>query len=323
MDQGAAIAAAALAAAPFIIKNRPFLPGRTVLIDGDYLVYTTAGNDETPIGDARRRLMQKISDFKDMSGCEHVVLHLTATGGHKGYRYIIAKETPYQGQREGSRRPKNWALMRDFVESYKGPAFKQKIWGSREADDGINYHLLVLLAMGREATVAMKDKDSQMFTGCTHMDWNTYELTQVPLHTYEMENSVGLIYGHKWFWLQMLMGDDADKIPGVKLIRSGVSGKLIKCGPGRAKDVLCMSTDNVDAQMTVVKCYIQSYQERWADVFVEQAALLWMREDKNGEVLDFLRIMQPEGFGYEEIRAAALRLDARVRKEVADAEAFS
>src|SRR5690606_7606098 len=104
----AAIAAAAEDATPLVFKAREFVPGRYVLVDGDYLVYTTCGRDDTPIGDARMRLMQKLDDFKQMAGAEHVVVHLTATGSHKGWRYLIATQKPYQGQRENSRRPKNW-----------------------------------------------------------------------------------------------------------------------------------------------------------------------------------------------------------------------
>lgn len=310
----AAIAAAAEDATPLVFKAREIVPGRYVLVDGDYLVYTTCGRDETPIGDARLRLMQKLDDLKQMAGAEHVVVHLTATGSHKGWRYLIATQKPYQGPRDSERRPKNWPMLRDFVESYKGAAFRQKIWGSREADDGICLHAAVL-PYGK-AVVAMKDKDSQMFTGCIHMDWDTFELTEVPRDTFEVENSVGRMYGHKFFWLQMLMGDSADHIPGLPQILSH-TGKMVQCGESRARTALCMTYDNAGAFDIVSRHYAHYYKEQWPDRFVEQAALLWMRGDKDADIGSFLSII-PDSAAGSDVEAAYERLTVRI-KEIQDA----
>lgn len=308
--------------APVIhVKGPVTVPGRCVLIDGDYCAYYYAGHDDTTIGDARMRFMQAIQNFKEMSGAEHVVLHLTATGSHKGYRSVVSTIKPYQENRSGSQRPKNWAALRDYMESYNGHAFRQKIWGTREADDGIAYHLRVLHAQGSQAVIAMKDKDSQMFTGCIHLDWDTFELTAVPRGTFEQENSVGRLFGSKWFWLQMLMGDTADNIPGVQQIR-GVT-KMVACGPARAKDRLCMAVDDTDCCTKVVSAYAQFYgTDKWADAFAENAALLWMRDDKDAEVDAFMAIMQPDMFGYAEVKGAAARLVARVKEAVDAANNF-
>lgn len=308
----AAIAAAAEDAVPIVFKARDVVPGRYVLVDGDYLVYTTCGNDETPIGDARLRLMQKLDDFKTMAGAEYIVLHLTATGSHKGWRYLVATVKPYQGQREGSRRPKNWEQLRDFVESYKGAAFKQKLWGTREADDGIAYHAKVL-PFGK-AVVVMKDKDSQMFTGCVHMDWDTFEITEVPLDAFEVENSVGRMFGHKWFWLQLLMGDGADHIPGLPKIQSH-TGKMVDCGESRARTALFMSYDNATAFEVVARHYRAHYKEEWSDRLVEQMALLWMRYDKEAELTAFLDVVPDTEWG-SDVECAADRMSVRIKEAI-------
>lgn len=308
-----AIQAAAGDAAPLVVKGIEKVPGRVLLVDGDYLVYYTCGNDETSIGDARMRLMQKLQDLKTMAGAETVVMHLTASGSHKGWRYIISKVQPYQKQREGSKKPKNWALLRDFVESYNGAAFRQKIWGTREADDGICYHAKVL-PYGK-AVVAMKDKDSQMFTGCLHLDWDTFELTEVPEGTFEIENSVGRLFGHKWFWLQLLMGDSADHIPGLPRLRSH-TGTMVLCGKSRALDALCMINDNAEAFKTVAQHYMVFYKEAWADQLVEQMALLWMRQDKDAEIDDFLRVIPTDSPASMAVTVAAASLVNRVKEEI-------
>lgn len=315
MDLAASIAAAASAAAPITFTAPEIVPGRWLLVDGDYLVYFCSGNNETPIGDARTRLMQKLDDMRIAAGAEKVVLHLTATGSHKGWRYVIATQQPYQGQREGSTRPKNWDLLRDFVESYKGPAFTPKIWGTREADDGICLHQNIL-PHGR-AVVAMKDKDSQMFTGYIRLDWDSYELTEVLKHTYEVETSTGLMLGTKWFWVQLLAGDSADHIPGLPKILSH-TGKMVDCGMARAKTALCMTYDDATGFDVVAKHYAHFYKEDWADRLVEQMALLWMRQDKDAYLCDYLTVVPKEHKWYDYITAASTRLGARV-KEVIDA----
>lgn len=310
----AAVAAAVEDAPSIVVKGIEKVPGRYLLVDGDYLAYYCAGGDHTTIGDARMRLMQRLDDMKTLAGAEHIALHLTATGSHKGWRYIVAQQRPYQGNREGSARPKNWAALRDFLESYKGLAFRQKIWGSREADDGIALHA-AMLPYGK-AVIAMKDKDSQMITGALHLDWDTYELTEVPADTYEVENSAGRMFGHKWFWLQMLMGDSADNIPGVPQILSH-TGKMVQCGNARARDALVMTHDNESAFMIVSAAYHRYYHEKWFAVFCEQAALLWMRNDKDAKLDGFLQVIPNNDRG-NAVREMAARMVARVQ-EVIDA----
>lgn len=311
----AAIAEAVAAAPEFIVKGIETVPGRYLLIDGDYCAYYYAGHDETTIGDARQRLVNAIQNFKDMAGAEHVALHLTATGSHKGWRSVVSTIKPYQENRSASKRPKNWAALRDFMESYQGHLFKPKIWGTREADDGIAFHLRALYQRGTPAAVAMKDKDSQMFTGCIHVDWDSFERTEVPRGTFEMENSAGRLFGSKWFWLQMLMGDTADNIPGVQQIR-GVT-KMVACGNARARDALCMSTDDEDCCKTVVLAYAQYYgADKWADAFVENAALLWMRDDADARVDAFAAFIKPHFFGAEDIQHATERLTRRVEDAI-------
>jgi hypothetical protein len=313
MDYSAAIADAAEAATPISFTATEIVPGRWLLVDADYLAYFCSGNNETPIGDARTRMMQKLDDMRIAAGAEKVVCHLTATGSHKGWRYVIATQQPYQGHRDGSTRPKNWEQLRDFLESYKGLAFTPKIWGTREADDGICLHTK-LLAFGR-AVVAMKDKDSQMFDGCIHLDWDTYEMTEVPKGTYEIENSTGRLFGSKWFWVQLLAGDSADKIPGLPQILSH-TGKMVDCGMARAKNALCMTHDDPTAFDVVCKHYAHFYKEDWADRLVEQMGLLWMRTDKNAEITDFLTVVPGGNKFHSHVTEAAARLTARVQEVI-------
>ena len=107
MQQFAAAIAAAVSASPMTNNSVP-VERRVLLVDGDGLAYYCAGNDETSIGEARARLIEKVKGAQRACGAEDVRILLTNSGSHKGHRYAIARVKPYQGQRVNSRRPKNW-----------------------------------------------------------------------------------------------------------------------------------------------------------------------------------------------------------------------
>ena len=141
------------------------VPGRRVHIDADMLAYQCGGNDETDVATSRRILKSKIDLFKDASGAEGVLLHLTASGSTKGDRAAIAYTKPYQGQRKGHR-PKNWQYLRDYMaDGLAGPV---KQWYDREADDGFGF----ISANCPLDAIATRDKDMRMLPG-RHLNWDT------------------------------------------------------------------------------------------------------------------------------------------------------
>lgn len=310
-DFTAAVAAAAAAAPQDKAEARPIVvSGRTLLVDGDYLAYYAAGNDETDPGRARQNALEKIEAFRVLSGAERVVVHLTASESNKGWRFIAATVKPYQGQRDGGRKPKNWRSLRDWMETYTGDAFKTKTWTDREADDGMAYHAIVL---GPElAVVATADKDMRMFSGW-HIDWKTYDLTFVPAYVFEVAGTNGKLYGHKWFWQQMLQGDTADNIPGLpKYIKP--NGKLGPLGEKTAEKLLADTTCNAEAAKVVADLYAGFYEDEWEDRFFEQAVLLWMRTDKGAKCGDFMQVLA--GSVVEDMGAAASALGSRIREHI-------
>ena len=187
-------------------QSVPVVPGRRVHIDGDMLAYQCGGNEDTDVATSRRILKSKIDLFKEASGAEGVLLHLTASGSTKGDRAVIAYTKPYQGQRKGNR-PKNWQYLRDYMAD--GVAGPVKQWYDREADDGFGF----ISANCTNDVIATRDKDMRMLPGL-HLNWDTYELVHAPADVFALEAG-GKLYGHKWFWTQMLWGDAADNIPGL------------------------------------------------------------------------------------------------------------
>lgn len=316
-----AIARAAEAAPQNVPQAAPTpVDGRVLLVDGDYLAYYAAGNDECAPGRARQNAIEKIEAFKALSGATRVVNHLTSSSSNKGWRFINATVKPYQGQRDGGRKPRNWRSLRDWMETYDGAQFTPKLWTDREADDGMAYHATVL---GPElAVIATADKDMRMFAGI-HIDWKTYDITYVPPHAFEVVGSNGKLYGHKWFWQQMLQGDTADNIPGLPKYRKP-TGKFGPLGEKTAEKFLAGTKTNAEAQDVVYNLYRGYYGPyEGAARFAEQATLLWMRIDREASVSDWLQVINEESRDWEDIYLAAQDLHTQVEQELENVKRLS
>lgn len=282
MSIQSAIAAAALAAPPFKGLGKPTVLDldKILLIDGDILAYSAAGSDDTPTGIARRSLFNKVKTLQEITKAAIVVVHLTSSASHKGYRYLAAYTQAYQGNRNTSKRPKNWKPLRDLMESYNGDNFKVKLWHDREADDGLAYHVAKLQATRRQENIYLctRDKDLRMVTGCTHINWDDYTEVFVPRDSWWVDNPYDeeKPFGHKWFWLQMLTGDPVDNIKGVHGI--GLKGALKRLA----------STNNAeDAAQVVYKEYCKAYGTPDAyGAMYEHSLLLWLRDSVWATIYD-------------------------------------
>lgn len=259
--------------------------------DGDYAAYYFAGNDETPFGDCRRKIIDAFEVARSIAGAAQVVIHLSSGLSCKGGRYKIATVKPYQQQREGKVKPKNWEAIRMWLESEKtlpGTDFRVVTWLDREADDGAAAAARYAWQGKRHPAIFSRDKDWRMIPG-RHVDWMTLARTETTPDTFEAFGEDGEMFGIKWFFVQMLAGDGVDNIPGLEGIRKkgGVGFRTI--GDALAKEALADAVDARQAFGTVRALYQDYYAESWADRFVEQAALLWLRADTKADPGDFMR----------------------------------
>ena len=303
----------------------PILQSRTLYLDADGLAYYCAGNDETPIGQARSRLKEKIDSMQAACGAGKVVLLLTGSGSHKGHRYAIARVKPYQGQRANSRRPKNWALLRELLES--GAFGTREVYLDREADDAFGQHGW---ADPENTAIGADDKDMRMVPGY-HVGWRDNRVCYLPPDTYDMQFG-DKQFGMKWFWLQMLHGDSADQIPGLprvgvepamrdaddKLrVLSMTGNKLALCGEVTAGKLIAACKTNAEAAAVVSCAYMSFYKERYLVEMLEQACLLWMRRGPKAHYLDCLLSGGPmacfNNDGYP-IQGAVLEIEQRVKE---------
>lgn len=274
-------------------------PGLVLHLDGDYMAYYCAGNDDCEPGKARRNAMDRIEQTRRLTGSESVIVHLSAAACTKANRYLIATVKAYQGQRTG-RKPKNWAYLRNVLEHYEGPNFKPKSWMTREADDGMAY-----CANQSRVSISTRDKDMRMLPGL-HINWMTYELTEVAKDAYDVIGSDGLQYGRKWFYLQLLHGDTADNIPGLPKL----FGK--QCGEVTAKTYLGKVREANAAYDLIQTAYADFYGSLWPDALAEQAALLWLRTDAQASIANVAEAF-PD---CPHIKRALERLEQRVTKEL-------
>ena len=309
-----AAADAAAAQAPAKLEAPAVVAGRVLHMDGDLLCYTCGGNDDTTVATSRTNALDRIEKARVMAGAERVVLHLTAAASTKGDRRVIATVKPYQGQRNSSRRPKNWGYLREFFEGSHGTFWAPKLWATREADDGISYACWQKYRTTQDLdAVHSGDKDMRMIPG-VHINWNTYETVVLRPGDFEVVGG-DKVFGLKWFWLQMLQGDTADNIPGLPEFM----GK--KVGEKTAEKLLAPAEHHIQAQNIVMDCYALTYGSDWLDRFVEQAALLWMRTDASASIGDFFDILEfEEGYHAETMLEAIDRLTTRVKEANAEAQ---
>lgn len=284
---GLAAAAASVAqqAVPVIAGNR------VLMVDGDALCYYCAGNDDTTIGQARINVAGFIKQAMDRSGAKSAVILVTGDGSNKGHRYSVARVKPYQGHRSGKSRPKNWEALRGLIQSGSfnstSPQITTNVTTYCEADDLFSY---LSHEAPDEYVIFTQDKDMRMVPGW-HLTWPDMMLFYVPPGTYSMTMHDKL-YGLRWFWTQMLMGDTADNIPGLPgyydgIVKSGPNKgqpKLVKVGEVGASDILAGSTK--DSAYAVVCSFYENYYGSNASLqMLEQGILLWMRKNP-GDVFD-------------------------------------
>ncbi|WCA46217.1 5'-3' exonuclease [Caulobacter phage DCM] len=321
------------------INYPPMVPGLTLHVDGDYLAYYGSGKDDTAPATAWRNTMDLVETFRLRTGSEKVVMHNTAPGNNKGERFLVATVKPYQGQRDPGRKPANYAYIRKrLLDEATGP-WQTKNWLTREADDGIGACALYALTTPvGYAAIATADKDMRMLPGL-HIDWTKPEIiTRVKPGAYDVIGDNFKQYGLKFFWLQMLMGDGADNCPGLPQYRyidpKKGEVKFAKVGEKTAEKLLEDCKNTQEAYLTVSQLYFEAYtpmtpegdfvkgHTEWADRFVEQAVLLWMRTDATATLLDFLNHAGASKLcaaWHDDIRVAATRLLKRVtaaRKEI-------
>ena len=250
-------------------------------IDGDSLAYLMAGSSTCPPDVSRTNMINRVRHIERLTHAPATVL-LTMPGSEKGKRYFIASVKPYQGQRSGKSRPQNWQYLRNILEGDR-PPFNVIRTYSVEADDLFSE---VAHRAGGNVAIHYDDKDMRVIPA-VHITWE--DMNIVDMRDGEDAMVWGKQYGLRWFWLQMLMGDGADNIPGLERYVDS-KGKPQKCGEVTA-EMLLRGVQHPGA--VVLHHYRKFYGDRLGELrMLEQAMLLWMRRDPQ-DPFDVMRPGRP------------------------------
>tara|TARA_B100000767_G_scaffold219906_1_gene208076 strand:- start:2466 stop:3167 length:702 start_codon:yes stop_codon:yes gene_type:complete len=215
-----------------------------VLIDGDILAYRAAFSTQDGLPKDAENKIEILIDFVfeetlDWPEPDKSEVYLT---GSNNFRFDVAKSYPYKGNRKANDKPKYLSHVREYMVDKFGAIVSE----GEEADDLI---AIEATRCGPDTVVASIDKDMLQIP-CWHFNFNKKKWTQVS----EWQ-------GDLFFYTQILTGDAADNIKGLKGI-----------GPKKAEKLLhdCRSVDDL------WEACVKAYDGDTARI-VENARLLWLR----------------------------------------------
>lgn len=219
------------------------------VIDGDSIIYLSCYNKDMELFTKTHNDVFKCIDnyIKDIL-VKTESIYYTGFLSDGSFRYDIAKQRPYKGNRGALEKPKYFGLAK----SYLIDQYKFKIVKPYEADD---LCIMTAKTLGRvgnyKPIICTPDKDLKQIAG-TFYNYKKQELVTI---TRDEAN--------KNLWRQVLTGDSGDNIPGIPGI-----------GEVRANKILENSTDY---SLTVLQVYLDYYGEyKGILVFTENYQLVKM-----------------------------------------------
>lgn len=244
------------------------MQGRTLILDGDGPAYAVAATTKT-MPTAISRLQKEVLTGMFLARAEHAHVHFTHDSSFKAGRFLIKAAKPYQGNRKGKDKPALLAPLREAItdEANWLSEFDVTMHEDLEADDGIT---MDSYRLGEQGVVMSADKDMRM-TPFAYFDASTGKILPPDpvgsLWVSHTEGGTPKLLGHslKFFWAQMVMGDTADNIKGLK--------KLDKkdVGPGGAYNLLKDITDINEVANVVIDKYREIGQNP-----IPEGWLLWL-----------------------------------------------
>ena len=234
-----------------------------ILIDADLLVYKAGhGAKMEPLSHALYIVKRMLVSYKERLA-EHftidkVTLYLTSDD-KSNFRLDIAKTKEYKGHRKEESKPLHYKEIREYLINVHHAI----VIGGKEADDELG---IVCSKDPENCVIVSADKDMRMIEG-----WH-WEMGDKPPY-YVADPGILLLerkYGKKsklfgtglaWFYAQMLLGDIADNIPGIKGYGDVKTYKTL-CGCGTV-DQLKEAVYNIYKEQKVEDRFDEVYQLLW------------------------------------------------------------
>ncbi len=256
------------------------------LIDGDILLYELGSctDDEGhplkwPL--VKARVDGKIHQIKQDAECDEYIVYLT---GDNNFRKKEATIKPYKGNRKDMEKPFHHKNIKDYLLKTKNHTVS--VCENYEADDGMA--IAQVNAMANRALkpsddmfldlwdgtcICSRDKDLRMVTG-HHFSWKSGKQKK---ETFKVSHKDG----YHWFFMQLLMGDAVDNIPG-----------LYRVGQVNAKKLLGETSNPLDWYSVVQHQYEVRFGSYWKLFMHENAGLLWMMRTEEDDIRDWLNDLE-------------------------------
>ena len=263
---------------------------KTLLIDGDIIVYQPCCIFNEDTDQARRQIAKHISNKVDKlmedAGCDRFIMFVTTKFN---FRDMLVDD--YKANRNEADRPTNLAWAKRWAIAKLSNFYRKGL----EADD------LLGIYTGKDTVIWSTDKDLRQIPG-EHLDEETREIITVKAEgrleekhwVTESGNKLNKIYfeGLIGLYFQMLIGDSTDNILGCAkreevTVKSGpnkgkVNVKRVGVGPKAAYNAIIKSimANPMKPAEQALKAVIAEYKKRfgngWQVNLETQANLLFM-----------------------------------------------
>lgn len=174
-----------------------------VILDGDTVAFACAASAEDADAPwvATSRAQTMIENILVANETNSIEIWLS---GKSNFRYSVFPE--YKANRIGAYRPRWEKAVKDYLTEKWSANWTDGI----EADDMAGIRLC---ECADNSVLAHIDKDLNQIPGW-HYNWELRRKGEVirPAKRYH----VSLTEGDRWFWMQLVMGDSTDNIPGIK-----------------------------------------------------------------------------------------------------------
>lgn len=285
--------------------------GRTLILDGDGPAYVAAATVKR-LDTGIRRFQQAVLARMFMCQAQDVRIHLTARDSGKHGRFRVIAGKPYQGQREGGKKPPLLEPLRHAMADRSNwlPEFDVQMHRELEADDGM---IQDAYRLGEFGVISSEDKDLRMTPHWYYEEKTGQVMQGEPVGWVDLAFTpagAAKLHGQGplFFWLQMLAGDSADNIQGI----ARLDGQL--CGPVGAVGAMKQfnHAPRVDGAANFV---IDQYRKINQNVLAE-GWLLWLTRWHKDNVLQYFRELDLSEANKAFVTDCSYRVWVRPKEEV-------
>lgn len=219
-----------------------------------------------PVDEIKRIVDETIEHIVKATGSDKYIVCLSGKGN---FRLDVAKQQPYKGNRDpNTARPYHYDTVGDHIIA----AHPHVVVDGIEADD---WMAIQQRKEPKGNIICSRDKDLMTCFGW-HYRWACGEKQPEKLNHWISEFD-----SKKFFFHQMLIGDNTDNICGCgERIEMMWGGKLTLrrkgIGEKAAQQLLADCSTVEELYNTVSECYQNQFGDRWEEVMLENARLLYI-----------------------------------------------